>query len=103
MLLAGIASATVLKLIVENRVLRHGEDDDFSPLHKTARMLVERFGRIQRLRVACGLVGGLALPFWMAVGTGEAAPVRLLPAALFCFFLCFLGNFISPIIMNLTC
>ncbi len=66
--------ATVFKLAVEQQALRHLNDDDFSPLHKTALLLTERFGVEYRVRFALGIVGGILIPALLVVTSLAAQP-----------------------------
>jgi DMSO reductase anchor subunit len=72
-----LAAATLFKLAFELRALcpLFGADDHtpLAPALKTARLLAGPLRREFILRVACGLLGGVALP--VAIATG-AAPAR---------------------------
>jgi DMSO reductase anchor subunit len=59
--------ASSIKLGACERVMRALSKDDFSPLHKTALLLSERFGLHRRLGVACGIAGGVCFPALLAV------------------------------------
>lgn len=84
---AGVAVlGGVFKLAADQRVLRHVADDDFSPLHKTALLLTERFGRWDRTRAAGTVLGGVCLPTLIALQLvtlppGHATTVLLAEAA----------------------
>lgn len=67
------ALAGMFKLAVDRRVLDRLADDDYSPLHKTALLLSDRLGHLNRIRTACGWVGAVVLPLWMALQTGADA------------------------------
>lgn len=58
----------LVKLALEARVLNHREDDDPNPLWKAAQLITNQLGRIWRLRVTLGLIGGAGLPLLMASG-----------------------------------
>jgi len=80
------------KLAVEQRIFRHLEselDPPLAALNKTALLLNGPFGRWSRGRVMCSIVGGVALPLMMLVGT----PVVSL--AVLAFVLCLVGEFIE--------
>jgi DMSO reductase anchor subunit len=92
--------AGMCKLAVELRVLRHLPDDDFSSLHKTALLLTERFGLLNRTRVTCLVMGAVVLPAWIAIeigGNGQAshsAHTLTLQAAV-AFLFCLAGELIE--------
>jgi len=78
--------AGVAKLAVELPIFRRLEIEDYSPLYKTALLLDGQLGLLHRCRVACGVIGGVALPAlltlqtltpdapsWLAIG--EAASI----------------------------
>jgi len=69
-----VAAVTVLcalagscKWAVDQQILKHSGDDDFSSLHKTAQLLNGRFGKIDRARTACTLLGMLVLPLGLGL------------------------------------
>ena len=69
-LLAVLLVATVVKLAFENRIFHQLVDVDsltLTSLNKTARLLTDELGLAARLRVACGIVGGLILPLMVAM------------------------------------
>jgi len=73
---------TVAKLASEWPIFRHLQNEEFTPLHKTARLLEGRLGLMHRSRVALGLVGGILMPAVFALGmtsSRPAAPGSLLP------------------------
>jgi DMSO reductase anchor subunit len=73
--LAGLTFiAGVAKLAVELPVFRHLEVEDFSPLHKTALLLDGPLGLLHRCRVACGVIGGVALPALLTLQTLTNVP-----------------------------
>jgi DMSO reductase anchor subunit len=57
----------LVKLGSEQRVLNALAKDDYSQLHRTALLLTERFGLQRRIRVACGIAGGVCFPALLAV------------------------------------
>ena len=62
--------ASAAKLALEQRIFRHLTDEENpapTPLNKTARLLAGRLGQIARIRVLCGILGGLALPLALIV------------------------------------
>ncbi|HTD88244.1 MAG TPA: DmsC/YnfH family molybdoenzyme membrane anchor subunit [Candidatus Binatia bacterium] len=93
------ACAFLLKLAAEERVMRALARDDFSQLHKTALLLSGRFGLWRRIRVACGIAGGVCFPALLALhglpaGPGPDSSSRLgLVAAGIAF--CFAGELIE--------
>jgi Fe-S-cluster-containing dehydrogenase component/DMSO reductase anchor subunit len=94
-LVALIVLAGVFKLAVEHRVLRHVSADDFSPLHKTALLLTERFGRWNRVRISCIVVGALFLPILFALEGFAPSPGGLTAQASLLFALCLAGELIE--------
>ena len=74
-LVALLGLVTVFKLGLENRIFQHLVDEETlaapSSLNKTARLLAGQLGLFARLRIPCGLVGGVFLPILLAV---EFAP-----------------------------
>jgi formate dehydrogenase iron-sulfur subunit len=83
-----LAVATVMKLGFEQRIFRHLVDENspsFTPLNKTARLLVGKLGLASRLRVACGIFGGLILPVILIPNHGtDAARIIALAALVIC-------------------
>jgi Fe-S-cluster-containing dehydrogenase component/DMSO reductase anchor subunit len=61
------ACAFLVKLGAEERVMSALNKDDFSQLHKTALLLSGRFGLHRRIRVACGIAGGVCFPALLAL------------------------------------
>lgn len=74
MLLAVMTCAvSVIKLALEHRIFRHWVDEETpapTPLNKTARLLDGELGKIARMRLGCGILGGLILPLVVAWGSG---------------------------------
>ena len=64
----------LVKLATEERVMRAFSNDDFSQLHKTALLLIGRFGLHRRVRVACGIAGGVCFPALLALHGLPAGP-----------------------------
>lgn len=86
----------LLKLATELPILRSLQVEDYSPLHKTALLLSGRFGLLHRVRVALGLIGGLALPAVLFVQlsvTGSAPLLAVQTAAII--LLCLAGELIE--------
>jgi formate dehydrogenase iron-sulfur subunit len=65
-----------VKLAAEERVMRALAKEDFSQLHKTALLLNGRFGLHRRIRVACGIAGGVCFPALLAL---HGLPAGLAP------------------------
>jgi formate dehydrogenase iron-sulfur subunit len=62
---AALAIATLIKLAIEQRVLKHLVDAETpvqTPLNKTARLLAGELNGFLRIRIALGIIGGLVLP-----------------------------------------
>lgn len=73
-LFAAIPLLFVAKLVIERRVFRHADDEDFGPLWKTVQLLRGRSGNlglVWRLRLLAGIAGGLVLPLLAAWGAGS--------------------------------
>jgi len=66
--------AFLIKFASEERALRALDKDDFSQLHKTSLLLTERFGLWRRIRVACGVAGGVCFPALLALHGLPAGP-----------------------------
>ena len=56
-----------VKLRAEKPVMSARDRDDFSELHKSALLLSGRFGIHGRIRVACGIAGGVCFPALLAI------------------------------------
>ena len=75
-LAGGLWIGTLAKLGIERRINSHFVDEDtypLTPLNKTARLLAGKLGLVARIRMACGIAGGLALPTLLvlsAAGSG---------------------------------
>jgi Fe-S-cluster-containing dehydrogenase component/DMSO reductase anchor subunit len=96
--LAGLAFvAGIAKLAVELPVFRKLEIEDFSQLHKTALLLDGQLGLLHRGRVACGVMGGVALPALLGLQTlATNTSSRLFIAeAISIFALCLIGELIE--------
>jgi len=88
--------AGIVKLAMELPILRRLEVEDFSPLHKTALLLDGPLGLLHRCRMACGIVGGVALPALLALPTPAPAPAWLaITLAASNFTLCLAGELIE--------
>jgi DMSO reductase anchor subunit len=99
-LAAIVALAATFKFGIELRVLRRVADDDFSPLHKTALLHTERFGLVNRCRLAGGLAGAICGPALLvlrlsAAGPGAVPSPALTWLAALLFALCLAGEFIE--------
>ena len=76
-----LLAAAVVKLAFENRIFQHLVDADtgtLTSLNKTARLLTDELGLAARLRVFCGIMGGVVLPLFLLTNhaaTGLAAGV----------------------------
>ena len=67
--------ATVVKLAFEHRIFHQLVDVDaltLTSLNKTARLMTDELGLAARLRVACGLMGGVVLPLFLLVNHAAA-------------------------------
>jgi DMSO reductase anchor subunit len=65
-----LVAVTAAKLAFEHRITRHFVDVDaltLTCLQKTARLLEDELGQAARLRVACAIIGGVALPVMSAL------------------------------------
>ncbi len=85
------------KLAVENRVFGHLIDEQsprLSPLNKTALLLRGRFGLLSRLRVACGIVGGVVLPA-LLLAASNVGPMPHAAISLAALFLCLGGELVE--------
>lgn len=77
--LAGLTALFgLLKLATELPILRSLQVEDYSPLHKTALLLTGPFGRLHRIRVALGWIGGVALPAMLGAQLSVAGSTALL-------------------------
>ncbi len=99
-LVAVMLVAAMVKLALGQRVLRHLADDDFSPLHKTALLLTERFGLLARCGMACTIVGGVVMPALLALqtlasGAGTVTARSLAAQAVVAFALCLASELIE--------
>ena len=79
---AVVPCALFAKLAAEERVMHAFAKDDFSQLHKTALLLSGHFGLWRRIRVACGIAGGVCFPALLALhglpaGPGPDSSLRL--------------------------
>jgi Fe-S-cluster-containing dehydrogenase component/DMSO reductase anchor subunit len=91
MLCALVGVVTSIKLAFEHRIFRHRINDEApgqSPLSKTARLLTGELARFTRVRIACGLLGGIALPGVILIGGASTL-------SLVAFALCLLGELIE--------
>ena len=90
-LAALLAIVSITKLAFEHRIFRHLVDEETpapAPLNKTARLLEGKLGKLARLRIACGIIGGVLLPLFLAANNaphglamfGGPDDVRSLPA-----------------------
>lgn len=64
---------TLLKLAMEQRIFRHWVDEETpmqTSLNKSARLLDAQLGKVTRARLACGVLGGVVLPFVVASEPG---------------------------------
>ncbi len=69
-LTAALVITAVAKLAFENRIFHQLVDTDtftLTSLNKTARLLTDELGLAARLRVACGIAGGVILPLLFTV------------------------------------
>ena len=77
-LIALLLLTTAAKLVFEHRIFRHLVDENtptLTSLNKTARLIEDQLGLAFRLRMVCGLFGGLILPLILiAVGASAHAP-----------------------------
>ncbi len=74
-LIAVLLITTVVKLAFENRIFHQLVDLDtltLTSLNKTARLMTDELGLAARLRVACGLMGGVVLPLFLLVNHAAA-------------------------------
>jgi formate dehydrogenase iron-sulfur subunit len=65
-----VVLATAAKLGFEHRIFLNWVDDETpapSPLNKTARLLQDQLGVLARLRILCGLIGGVIMPVLSAL------------------------------------
>ncbi len=75
-LIAVLLITTVVKLGFENRVFQQLVDEDtlaLTSLNKTARLMTDELGLAARLRVACGIVGGIVMPLFFVMNHAVAA------------------------------
>lgn len=99
-LVAVMLFAAGFKLALAQRVLRHLDDDDFSPLHKTALLLTGRLGLLARCGTASTIVGGMVMPALLALqsvasGAGTVPPGSLAAQAAIAFALCLASEVIE--------
>ncbi len=89
--------AGAVKLAVELPILRRLEIEDFSPLYKTALLLDGQLGLLHRWRMACGIIGGVAMPAWLALQpTTGTSPAWLVIAGAACIVaLCLTGELLE--------
>jgi formate dehydrogenase iron-sulfur subunit len=89
--------AGIAKLAVELPIFRKLEIEDFSPLHKTALLLDGRLGLLHRGRVACGVMGGVALPALLGLQTlaTDTSSWLVISEAIAIFALCLIGELIE--------
>jgi len=92
MFLAGAA-----KLALELPIFRFLEIEDYSPLHKTALLLDGPLGLLNRWRMACGFIGGVALPALLAMQalSPTTSPWLVITESVSIFALCLIGEFIE--------
>ena len=82
--------STVAKLGLEHRIFRHLVDEDefrLTSLNKTARLLAGQLGLATRIRIACGVVGGVVLPALLLLNQAAGStptPCLALPALVLC-------------------
>lgn len=87
------AALMICGLFIKLAVERVSEDlDDFSSLHKTALLLNGRFGIHKRLRVACGIAGGVCFPALVIIAPDSSVRVGLVAAGI---LFCFVGELIE--------
>jgi formate dehydrogenase iron-sulfur subunit len=70
---------TFVKLAFEHRIFRHLADEEIvapTPLNKSARLLAGELGRIARLRILFGVVGGIGLPLVFVFEASTGGNVR---------------------------
>ncbi len=96
-LVAVMGVAIVFKLGLEQRIFRELVDADsltLTSLNKTARLLADQLGFAARVRVACGVIGGLLLPLFLLLNraNGFDSGRLLAPAAL---ALCLAGELLE--------
>ena len=68
-----LAGVTAVKLAIETARLRHLGSRTTTPLERSARLLVGPLRRMMTLRLACGALGGVALPIGAALSGGGVA------------------------------
>ncbi len=70
-----LALAMVLKLVLESNALAPlaGTRDEVTPARNTALLLAGPLRRVNELRVACALLGGILLPLMFALSTAPSA------------------------------
>jgi formate dehydrogenase iron-sulfur subunit len=94
---AATAVVTIAKLAGEHRIFRHLVEEDSipqSPLSRTAQLLAGPLGLLARIRILCGIAGGVVFPAiaaleWAAGTAGAAWP------AVAAFALCLLGELLE--------
>lgn len=90
MLAALVGLTSLVKLSFEHRIFRHQAGEEPSaqtPLNKTARLLTNELGVVARVRILCGIGGGMVLPLLLVLdrAPGEApVPGLALMAFVFC-------------------
>ncbi len=62
-----LIALTVLKLLTEASTLRHLLDKEFSPLKRTALLMVGELGEAMGIRFITGLLGGVVLPLYFLI------------------------------------
>jgi DMSO reductase anchor subunit len=90
-----LAGATALKLFVEAVVLGWLRARTFTPLRRTAQLMIGDLGRVTGSRFITGALGGLVLPLLLAsasAGSASLSPFLLLPAVLVVLALSFAGE-----------
>jgi Fe-S-cluster-containing dehydrogenase component/DMSO reductase anchor subunit len=83
-LAALLIAVTAAKLAFEHRIFRQLVDEETpapTPLNQTARLLGDSLGLLNRVRVACGLIGGVVLPAFILLHRPPAPAAAWLPFA----------------------
>ncbi len=81
---------SVVKLAFEHRIFRRLVNEDtitLTPLNKTARLLEGQLGQAARLRIGCGMLGGVILPLLLVlnrVAGNETSPWPVLVSLVLC-------------------
>ncbi len=94
---AATAMVAAGKLAFEHRIFRHLLDGDAistDPLNRTARLLAGPLGLLQRLRIFCGVAGGVALPAVAVLEWASGPAVHAWPVVLG-FVLCLIGELLE--------